>query len=211
MNPAQSAASIGRARRQRTSVRGTGIGADSTRLTYKAVGGEVVTDSDGIGTWARYYVPGYTTNQLYACAGTNVVSCYSDAKFNPGTTARWVPSVGFTTPGRVFVAYTTNPEIMHTFGALTTNASRLAFVRGFGNVESWPIYEDHQITIPTALRRKLFDINETSPGGVDALDRSCQVLMMVAIAGGPTSASVGAFEFTDNVTLSGLANVDATT
>lgn len=187
---------------------------DGTRIKYNAMQKVLPNVSSGYTGEIRLYVPGLAS-PLAQTVGPELVSYYSTGKFLPGTSARWEPSVSFTTTGRVFVGFTDNPEVATTIASLLGTAvstgtaiawgDYVAAVKGLGSVQSWPVWQETEVAVPSNLRRKMFDVNENLVVGPDILDRSMQTLMCVAIEGLPTGVgNPGGFWFHDNVQVEGL-------
>jgi hypothetical protein len=179
---------------------------DSSVIRYQAIGTTLTTDAAGIGYFNRFYVPGHT-NLLASVIGSSIVAAYSTAKFLPGTTIRWEPSVSFTSTGRLYVAFTDNSEVAAAINALTVPA-RIAAVRGMGNVVSFPVWQETSVNFPTRLRRKTFDTNQTiDVGDVPTLDRSMQQLMLVAVDGAAAATSLGSFVHHDVLSVEGIKSI----
>lgn len=200
-------------RKNKLRVANTGIGTDSTTLRYNCEAASFTLDGIGFNYSGRRYIVGNTAGFALAPPGIRVANFYSDGKFLPGTKSKWIPNVGFTTSGRIYVAFTTNPEVMtawETLASTGTPSDIVDFVRGFGNVQSWPIYQEHTVVTPSILRRRMFDVNGTTSSSgdlaVNIYDRCVQIYMMQVIVGGPATTTVGAFEYTDVVYCEGLTN-----
>lgn len=189
---------------------------DSTILKYNVIGPSTVTDTNGNAAQLRYYVPGSTTG-LTSSPGPAIAGYYSTGKFMPGTRIRWEPSCSFTQTGRVFVAFTDNPDIArvaytkynaYQFG---TPAEYFAFaneVKAMQNVISFPIWQETEIPFPTKLRYKSFAVNtQTDPSDASDLNRSYQTGMFVLIEGtGATPGSYGSFWFHDKLMVEGITS-----
>jgi hypothetical protein len=180
---------------------------DSALLKYSAIGTYLGSDSGGLAVPSqRIYIPGYG-NDLFNAVGPSLVGKYSVGKFMPGTKVRWEPSVGATTSGRIFVGFTDNPEVITTLLALT-GTTYVSAVRGLGDVVSFPVWQETDITFPTRCRRKMFDTNSTATLDTNIFDRSCQMVMFVAGDALPVSTStLGNFWYHDAVTVAGLQPV----
>lgn len=202
----QALKSSGNKRKRLNSVTSAMAGNDTQRLNYKTLGSTVTTNELGERAVPRYYIPGYSVGLAFS-SGAKIASFYSTGKFLPGTRARWVPSVGFTQPGRVYVGFTDNPEVIQAIAGFIGTAAYSEAVKGLGNVITFPIYQDHEFMVPSRLRRKMFDTNISSPFGVDTLDRSCQTAMFALVEGAPLNISVGSFHFTDSLLVEGLQPV----
>lgn len=187
---------------------------DGTRIKYNAMQKTFPTVISGYTGEIRPYVPGLTS-PLAQTVGPELVSYYSTGKFLPGTSARWEPSVSFTTTGRVFVGFTDNPEVATSisslFGAAISAGTGAAWadyanaVKSLGSVQSWPVWQETEVSTPMNLRRKMFDVNENLVVSPDTYDRSMQVLMCIAVEGLPAgSSSPGGFWFHDHVQVEGL-------
>lgn len=194
-------------RRRRTQAINGSVGADKTTLKYRAIGGTYTTNSEGFTFMARAYCPGFNDGSIAGAAGIAVLAYYSDGKFLPGTSCRWIPNVGFTTSGRVYVGYSTNPEVIASWNS-ATSASKTTIIQGLGNTVSFPIYQETDVIVPTELRRRMFDTNESIDlTDVNQVDRSVQVFMMAVVVGGPADSGIGNFEYHDHAYVSGLQNV----
>lgn len=204
MAPKQSKMPVkGGVRRKRTSAaRISDPTNDATTIKYRALG---LTMASGAGVTAitndRGYIPG-AGGFFVNAAGPAAVSYYSTGKFLPGTTARWEPSVSFTTSGRVFVAFTDNVEAITNWFGLST-ANRILAIKGMANMRSFPVWQETDIAVPLPSRRKMFDVNATWTGTTDILDRSAQTWMLIAIEG-PENTSFGSFWYHDNVYVEGM-------
>lgn len=199
--------------------RNTAPVSDGTRIKYNALQQSFPTSGypSGYTGEVRPYIPGILS-PLSSTVGPGLVSAYSTGKFLPGTCARWEPSVSFTTTGRVFVGFTDNPEvaavISNLFGTAISLGTAGAWanyttaVKSLGSVQSWPVWQETEVSIPTNLRRKMFDVNETAAVAPDVYDRSMQVLMCIALEGLPvTVGTPGGFWFHDNVQVEGLHGI----
>lgn len=155
--------------------------------------------------YSRDYIPGSAVG-LSLGVGPGLVDKYSSAKFLPGTKVRWEPSVSFNTTGRVFVGFADNPEVV-VGSVLLTDAQFASFIRGLGNVVSFPVWQETEINFPTKLRRKRFDTNKTASSNVDVFDRCNQTTMFVWIEGMPASTNAGTFWFHDRIDVEGLHNI----
>lgn len=174
----------------------------------------------GVGATRRMFIPGYDSGSvpdqadIIGNAGTTIASYYSSARFLPGTRIKWEPSCSFTTSGRVFVGFCDNPEVARTIltqqntfrasGLLTDYNTFANAVKALGSTISFPVWQETEIPFPTRLRRKRFDIDESTLT-VDSLDRTMQTTMFVAIEGGPASpTTVGNFWYHDVLDVEGL-------
>jgi len=181
---------------------------DSSTIRYSAIGDSVTVPATAplIVNPARHFIPGYASGFANA-TGPDLVGYYSTGKFLPGTRIRWEPSVSFTTPGRVFVGFTDNPEVISQLEGLrgtnrTTYASR---VKGLSTVISFPVWQETEVDFPMKMRRKRFDINETVDlSDSNVVDRSVQVSMFACIEGAPASTDCGSFWFHDVVDVEGI-------
>lgn len=182
------------------SIRGTD---QSQNVRYATLGITLNTGASGIvDGYYRAYIPGNASG-LVAASGPAICSYYSTGKFMPGTTAEWIPSVGFTTSGRVYVGYTDNPELaVHIAG--TTGSTFANHVKGLGDVISFPVYQSEKWVVPTKLRRRMFDCNASIVASADNFDRSMQTTMFVYVEGAPATTAIGGMRFEDNVLVEGI-------
>lgn len=193
--------------RKRRNKQPTMTGSSSgTVIEYSAIGTTISSDPAGLATGRRLYAPGDAAN-LSNSVGPTICSYYSTGKFQPGTKVRWEPSVSFTTTGRVYVGFTDNPEVMSAFISLTTPAAVVNAVKGLGDVISFPVWQETDITFPSATRRKKFDVNANLVNNVDVLDRSVQQFMLFAIESAPATTTLGQMWYHDKIALEGIHNV----
>ncbi len=195
----------GGVRKRRSSGPSVAQRGNNTIVKYHVVGSTVSSDVNGTASTARKFVPGYAVG-LSNSVGPSVASYYSTGKFLPGTKVRWEPSVSFTTPGRIFVGFTDNPEVMTAFDGMTITQA-LAAVKGLDSVRSFPVWQETEIAFPTALRRKRFDTNSSISASADVFDRSCQQYMLICAEGCSASTVLGSFWYHDVLELEGLQPV----
>lgn len=194
----------GGVRRRRTRAPNMKGGEAGTIVEYSAIGATVTTSGTGLANHKRVFIGG-SPYDLTNTVGPSICSYYSTCKFIPGTKIRWEPSVSFTTPGRVYVGFTDNPETMTNIQSAATQADWNNLVKGLGDVISFPVWQETEINFPTKLRRKMFDTNSAvSFVDVNALDRSAQIGMFVAVDGAPVTTSVGSFWYHDKVLVEGI-------
>lgn len=176
---------------------------DGSIVKYSALGTGTVTDANGRVAAFRYYSGGSTVG-VRSLVGPTVCSNYSTFRFLPGSKSRWEPNVSFTTPGRVYCAFITNPEVMATYLAAASALEQIAIILGQSNVQSFPVWQETEINVPMTMRRKRFDVNQTIGGVVDAMDRSVQTMFVYCVEGGPVSTNVGGFWYHDVVDVEGM-------
>lgn len=204
-------------RKRRTKMPMLSSSGDTSVVKYSTLGSNVGTGAVVAGTaYDRVYTPGNGVG-LSNASGAALVGYYSTGKFLPGTSIRWEPSVSFTTSGRVVVGFTDNPEVIAdiltaksayeaTPGTVLFNAY-LNKVKSLGSVRAFPVWQETQVPFPTRLRRKRFDINETSALDINILDRSAQTYMCVAIEGCPLSTTFGSFHYHDVLDVEGITGI----
>lgn len=194
--------------------------ADSAVIRYKALGANTVSLSGAGAVIARWFCGGNNA-RLANAAGPSVVSYYATSVFRPGTTVRWEPTVSPTLGGRMFVGFTTNPEVMvNLYNALeayevtpnpATYSAYSNLVKGLSNMVSFPLWTERDMQVPTKLRRKRFDCNQSIlVNNVDQCDRSVQVAMFACADGYGTitnGTSIGSFWYNDVVDVEGLSGV----
>lgn len=179
---------------------------DHAVIRYSTIGNSITTDAAGLGQQRRLFIGGYIQN-LSTVAGPTITGYYSTAKFISGTKMRWEPSVSFTTAGRVYAAYTDNPEVMAAINALPTVAAYVAAVKSLGTVISFPVWQETDIPFQTRLRKKRFDTNtDVSVTDSNVLDRSAQMAYYFVVDGCPANTTLGSVWFHDVVDVEGLHN-----
>jgi hypothetical protein len=204
-------------RRTRATPRVDRTGADTGKIDYSVIGASCTTKgTTGCGGGNRLYIPGYGAGLLDLCPGPRIVNNYSTGKFVPGTSIRWEPSVSFTTSGRGYVGFSDNPETVKdindrlvtflTTPNVTNYVNYALIVKNLGNVISFPVWQETPITVPTRLRRKMFDCNGTVSDTVDVLDRSMQTAMFWCFDGVDAEEEfyLGSFHYHDNVVVEGI-------
>lgn len=204
-NPVQ-----GGVKRRRTSQpKVSQLSGTSSVIKYSALGSLVTSDTSGDAIYARTYAPGFGGG-LNNTVGPTIVSYYSTAKFTSSTKTRWEPSVSFNTSGRVYVGFTDNPEAIASLYSLAGSSvtSYIQAVKGLGDVISFPVWQETDVSVPSRLRRKMFDVNGTVVNtDVNVLDRSAQTAMFVAVDGMPASTRAGTFWFHDDVVVEGIVPI----
>jgi len=190
---------------------------DQSIVKYTTLGLNVATGGIIPGTLdQRLYIPGNGAG-LTLGAGPSLVSFYSTARFLPGTTITWEPSVSFTTSGRVVCGFTDNPEICAAIDGLraafiaavstVTFNNYLNAIKSLGTVRAWPVWQSTSVSFPTKLRRKRFDVNTSAAATSDVLDRSMQVGFFTVIEGVPLNTTLGSFMYHDVVDVEGVTGI----
>lgn len=167
--------------------------------------------------YARFMVPGLSGALNSNTVGPGIVANYSTGVFKPGTRCQWLPSVSFNTTGRVYVGFTDNPEAA---AALNTLANSVVSsptyglyadaVKSLGNLITFPVWAETDISIPLKLRRKRFDVNANLGSATsDILDRCMQTSMWVAFEGFASggTTSLGTFLFDEVVDVEGITGI----
>nr|WRQ65233.1 hypothetical protein [Tolivirales sp.] len=192
---------------------------DGTVVKYKTIGSSILSPagSPGAATF-RPYIPGNSFGLPFA-GGPSIVAKYATGVFRPGTRIRWEPSVSPTIGGRVFLGFSDNPEVMEKllvkWSAYNDTPTELTYaayansVKALANTVSWPLWQEHDITVPTRLRRKRFDCNAVlTYTDTNVLDRSAQTMMFAVFDGFnidiDVSPFLGSFWYHDVVDVEGL-------
>lgn len=192
---------------------------DGTVIKYKTIGNSMISPagSPGCATW-RPYIPGNGFGLAFN-GGSSIVGKYATGVFRPGTRIRWEPSVSPTIGGRVFLGFSDNPEVMErllakwsAYNASPDGPTYVAYadaVKALANVVSWPLWQEHDIAVPTRLRRKRFDCNHSlTYTDINVLDRSAQTMMFAVFDGfnvDPEAVPfLGSFWYHDVVDVEGL-------
>lgn len=191
-----------RNRPNRTRVQGSG---EKNLLKYSALGNPVTTSSTGDGWTARGYVPGNVTTGLAGNAGAAVAALYQTGVFKPGTKVTWIPNLGMTASGRIYMGWIDNSESIYFYDS-NNQAVRSSYVKSNGRMVSGHIAQELTFTIPTNPRRKRFDTNATTGlTDVDIIERSCQGALIFGVDGAPNDTVVGQMHFHDVLEVEGLA------
>lgn len=123
---------------------------------------------------------------------STVSTLYNTYKYLPGTTFHYVPAVGVTSSGNVHVAYVDNPELIaYGLGLTLSTAAFNTFVLNQANCKTYPIWQSFTYTMPTATRRKMFDVNNSTTYTADENDRSVQGMFVISVESPLTSTLVG--------------------
>lgn len=192
-----------RNRRPRAKIAG-GTLTDTSNIQYHAYVDQAPTSAGGIISGVNYLVGGDTTN-ISSSIGPTIVGSYRECLFRSGTKITWSPNVGFTTTGRIYVAYIDNPEVMVGYLGTLTDTAKLAYIKALTNHVNHPVYKEFTYNMPSiGTRRKRFDVNATGTQTVDTFDRSLQGAFVWVVAGAPGTTDVGAMSLTHQVTVYGL-------
>jgi hypothetical protein len=201
MNKVPGQSSTRRKRNKQPTMRQTS--SNSNIIDYSVLGVALSSGANGTVITYRPFIPG-NSNALFGSAGQTIAGFYSTGKFLPGTRIRWEPSVSFNTTGRVYTAFSDNPVVVGNWLALTTS-QRGDFVKGLQDMISFPVWQETDITFPTRIRRKMFDVNSSvSLPDVNGLDRCMQTFMFIYVDGAPASISLGSFWFHDKLQVEGM-------
>lgn len=119
---------------------------------------------------------------------------YQEYLYKPGTSFTYVPAVGLTTPGSVFVAWLDNAEVMKNYVEGTVS-QRNNIIANTANSKVYPIWQQFTVSLTAAPRLKKFDVNdsfETNAGAQMSSEfaRSCQGMWAVGVLNGPVSQQV---------------------
>lgn len=183
--------------------RTTGFG-ERNLLRYSALGASVTTSNIGDGWTARAYIPGNSANGSIGGAGPSVAALYQTGVFKPGTKVTWIPNLGMTANGRVYMGWIDNAESIFYYNA-NNQAIRAAMVKSNGRMVSGHVAQELTLTIPTNSRRKRFDTNATTDlTNVDIIERSCQGALIFGVDGAPEDTVVGQVHFHDVLDVDGL-------
>ncbi len=107
-------------------------------------------------------------------------------------TLHYVPQVGSTTAGTVWIGYYDNPEIIYKVYASTfTTANLLALAQTAPHQVSAPVWQAVDLTIPMRTRRKVYAIDTTVPGASTTADMTVHGILIIATTGAPFSTTVG--------------------
>ncbi len=105
----------------------------------------------------------------------SIANCFSSYRFNR-MSCTWIPKMAPGSAGgggRVFIAYTDNPEISASYSALT-DANKLIALKSWKNTKVYPVWKEWTYNVPLTHRRPWFDVNYTITDAVDVNDRSTQ-------------------------------------
>ncbi len=212
----------GRRRRRNRAPTIKSSGLETSMLKYSALGATLTTDANGNSGGFRPYVGGNYLGTFTATpTGVVIASSYNEFRFLPGTRARWEPSVGFTSSGRIYVAFCDNPEVNYqiyqayqTYQGAPTGLNYNLYannVKAMGSLLSFPVYKETDVQLPDKIRRREFDINvNISMTDVNAINRSVQTIMWIAIDGCAANSGVGSFLYHDNLMVSGMSATSLT-
>lgn len=180
-------------------------GDDHTVVTYNALGDVLFTDVDARKLYRRHFIPGYSSG-LGFFRGTDIVGAYSTGVFKQGSSIRWEPIASFSTPGRVVVGFSDNPEVMVAWETALSDNVRQGIVQGLGNAVSFPVWQETTIPFPAhKLRRKRFSVNRNvETDDIADMERSCQITMFVYITSPTAEEPLGLFHFHDVVDCEGI-------
>lgn len=179
-----------RQRRANRSMNAAGMGR-SNDIRYSFMGSSVTTDANGLVGASYALVPGLgATNSV----GARIESCYATGVYRPGTSWTWVPNLGSTANGRIYVAYIENPETWSKLQAQLGTGDFINAVTRQGNVVSHQVSKEFKYS-PVARPRKMsFATNETiNQTDTVQLEASFQGGIVAVIIGAPATTVAGTF------------------
>lgn len=145
----------------------------------------------------------------------SMVQQYREYRYHK-VTVQWIPSIGpnsVDAGGRVFLAYTDNPEQGSNFqlgnAPLDTTAKKVAFVKGCRNFVAYNAWERFTWNVPLTRRRPWFDVNTTDAGSdINMYDRAVQGMIVQAYESVSAAVVLGTLRVNFTLELRGL-NIDA--
>lgn len=222
-NPLTGSDSVRRGRNRQPTMQQ--MSSDRTIVRYRSIGsGCQALTAVGSGGHYRKFIPGRIAS-LLSTVGPNIVGKYATGVFKPGTSVAWEPSISPVAGGRIFCAFTDNVEVMaaatntyNDFVAVPTTDKYNAYanvVKGISNVVSHPLWKEFTLQVPSATRRKRFDVNQAlGITDLNELDRSAQCMLLVCFEGisaaslvEPLYNIVGAFVYNDVVEVEGMHGI----
>lgn len=123
--------------------------------------------------------------------GAVVLSNYQEYRMLSGT-LHYVPQVGSTTAGTVWIGYYDNPEIIYkAYQSFYTTANLLALAQTAPHSVSAPVWQAVDLSIPMRSRRKVYSVDTTLPGSSSTADLTVHGIIVIATTGAPFSTTVG--------------------
>ncbi len=123
--------------------------------------------------------------------GAAVLSNYQEYRMLSGT-LHYVPQVGSTTSGTVWIGYYDNPEIIYkVYASAYSTASLLSLAQTAPHSVSSPVWQAVDLTIPMRNRRKVYSVDTTVPSSSSVADMTVHGIIIVATSGAPFSTTVG--------------------
>lgn len=124
----------------------------------------------------------------------------------------YTPAVGTTTPGKVWVGYTDNPEII--YKAVTGDYSQgdlLSIVKTLRHSNVFPVWQSWTMNLPSiAARRKMYSVDLTAASSAEVVDRTTHGAFLVCLEGTPSATNVGVVTASYEYALRGLQSYQAT-
>jgi hypothetical protein len=165
----------------------------------------ITTGGDGAGT-QPLFIDCSTNNVASSVSG--ITQFYKEYVYE-SLKCEWIPAIGpaSTLAGsQLYVTYDDNPEHMVTYTTNTASANNALQLLD-NTTKIFNAWERVSFTIPLTRRRRMFDVNTTTAGGVDVNDRSTQGVLVLGFNTTVVSSSVGRWKLTYHIKLMGLAAV----
>jgi len=165
----------------------------------------ITTGSDGAGTQPLFI--DCSSNNVASSVG-GITQFYKEYVYE-SLKCEWIPSIGpaSTLAGsQLYVTYDDNPEHMVTYTTNTASANN-ALQLADSTTRIFNAWERVTFNIPLTRRRRMFDVNTNTSGGVDVNDRSTQGILALGYNTTTVSSSVGRWKLTYHIKLMGLSAV----
>lgn len=104
----------------------------------------------------------------------------------------YVPAVGTTTTGTIWIAYIDNPEMIHKIvTGVYSLADRTNIVQNMSTARAGPIWEPLEVSMSRPPRLKMFNVDSTFPTFIEDCNRSSQGLWLWVTTSAPISTTLG--------------------
>jgi len=163
------------------------LGAEG-RVTSRYISAGVATASGQDFGWT-FVAP--ALHSLANDPGGAVISNYSNYRVLSSKFI-FVPAVGTTTAGTFWVAYIDNPETIYDVlsGGFTITAAT-NIVQNMSTAKAAPIWEGLETSVNRPARRKLFNVDTTSPASAEVTERTVQGMWLWVTTSCPLSTTLG--------------------
>lgn len=197
-------------------MRKSGRMASRPRLSFNGQAIEAVTHVDASVTasnaGADFHVVDCNNTAGMNRGASAITSLYQDYKYLKAS-VEFLPFFGPSSteaPGRVYVAYMDNPEMITVWKAATT-ANKIAFVKGLPGVKIYSVWERFIYNVPLTFRRKWWNVNvnQSSPSAEET-ERSTQGMVVIAIESIGTAVTIGRWLLRSQTQLQGLTQAQST-
>lgn len=107
----------------------------------------------------------------------------------------YIPAVGTTTTGTIWVAYIDNPEMIYkTVSGTYTYSTLVSIVQGMSTAKAGPIWEMLEVNMNKPPRRKMFNVDAEQSTNAEVAERTHQGMWIYVTTSCPFSTVCGSIQ-----------------